>query len=97
MSCGVISDCFLVTPGLRWAPSRFANARRPAAVRPPFGSFSRGLADFAVAFRETFFGDFLSATRLRPARFAVRFLADFFFVAFFVDLAAMCMLSTRLG
>src|SRR3569833_1101133 len=36
----VICDIGLVTPGFRWAPSRSAKALRPAAVRPPRGSFS---------------------------------------------------------
>src|SRR5262245_53584264 len=98
MSCGVMSDSFFVTPGLRCEPSLRANASRPAAVRPPFGSFSPALAgrmraDFFDAFLDAFFVVFLAAARLRPVFFAVRFFVAFFFEA----LDAMRMLSTRLG
>src|SRR3954462_45854 len=98
MSCGVMSDSVLVTPGLRCEPSLRANAERPAAVRPPFGSFSRVLAGpVAAAFLGAFFLEaFLAifwAARLRPVFFAGRFFAAFFFEAF----DAMRMLSTRLG
>src|SRR3954470_15273696 len=98
MSCGVMSDSVLVTPGLRCEPSLRANAERPAAVRPPFGSFSRVLAGPVAAaflgafFLEAFLAIFLAA-RLRPVFFAGRFFAAFFFEAF----DAMRMLSTRLG
>jgi len=90
MSCGVISDALLVTPGLRCAPSFLAKALRPAAVKPPFGSFSRDLAE---RLRGDFFAVFLRATRLRP----MRFFADFFVVDFLPFFADMRMLSTRLG
>jgi hypothetical protein len=64
-----------------------AKALRPAAVRPPSGSFSR-------AFDGRLRADFFAAPDRRAdvfARFAVRFLVVFF--AF----DAMRMLSTRLG
>src|SRR3954451_21400001 len=89
MSCGVIFDSGLVTPGLRCEPSRRANADRPAAVSPPFGSFSwaPAAAFFEAFFLEAFFAVFL----------AVFFAGRFFAVFFFEDFDAMRMLSTRLG
>src|ERR1700743_2787227 len=87
MSCGVISDAFLVTPGLRCAPCLRAKALRPAAVKPPCGSFSRG---FFEALRG----------RFRAVVFAPAFLFGDFrerFFAVFVFFDAMRMLSTRLG
>ena len=58
MSCGVISDSFFITPGLRCAPSLSAKALRPAAVNPPFGSFSRAF-DLVLRLRD----DFLAVAR----------------------------------
>src|SRR3954468_20791773 len=89
-----MSDAFFITPGLRRAPSFLAKARRPAAVSPPFGSFSRALA---ARLRADFFTPFLLAARLRVAFLAERFLAEPFLADVFFDFAAMRMLSTRLG
>jgi len=91
MSAGDMSETFLVTPGFKCEPSFRAKALRPAAVRPPAGSFSRDFADFL---REDFFTVFLSAERLTVARFVGAFFPDLFFAVFF---DAICMLSTRLG
>jgi hypothetical protein len=73
-----------------------ANALRPAAVRPPRGSFSRAdalrLRDLAFAMRLRVF--------LADVFFAFEdFDFEAFFEAFFLEVffAAMRMLSTRLG
>src|SRR5690242_17540602 len=102
MSCGVISLSFRVTPGLRCAPCLRAKARRPAAVKPPLGSFSRPLAarlpaDFFEDFLPAFFVVFFAA-RLRAVFFVALFFAVFFLAVFFFEaFDAMRILSTRLG
>ena len=89
MSCRVISDEDFVTPGFRCEPSLRANAARPAAVRPPFGSFSRAAPGLFLAafFFKDFFAVFL-AERLRAAFLAGLFLAVLAFTVVFGLVAA---------
>jgi hypothetical protein len=69
---------------------------RPAAVKPPRGSFSFAELDrLRAAFRTVD----LFAARLRPTRFLATFFVDFFadFLPDDLGADAMRMLSTRLG